>query len=307
MFQRIACFIALILFTFPSASFAFQGYVQPFEDGGSIAWGSGEVAVVRVLTSGDSGKPVRPIAVRKAASQARKQMLDIIMGVRIDAKKTISGYLAGNDAMAARVRGLIQNSPFSRPAMFDEGGEVRASEFLRGKLAELVLPTTIQFQSGIAPRLSTAMEPSGESELEAVGGGAHGYTGVIVDARGMKVTPALAPVVYGQDGQGAYGPFVVGRANAVAYGVVAYATTADPAALRERVGANPLSVKALNAYGSWRTDLIISSPMARLVRAIMRPGNIVDKCRVVIVIDPKVSLEDSGQEVRDEQPTGEEQ
>lgn len=65
-----------------------------------------------------------------------------------------------------------------------------------------------------------------------MGSSALSYTGVIFDARGLKVTPALAPVVYGQDGQGAYGVFLVSRANAVDKGVVGYATTADPAALR---------------------------------------------------------------------------
>lgn len=295
MFQRISCCIALILFTLPVSAYAFQGYVQSFGDGGTIAWGSGEISVVRPLVGNaeESGQRMSQMLVRKATSQARKQMLDMVMGVRIDAKQTISAFLTGDDALAVRVRGMIQNSQFERPALFGEGGEVRVSESFHGKLAELVLPTTIQFQSGIPPKLSTSMEQSfsfDNSEPEAVGVGGILYTGLIVDARGLKVTPALAPVIYGQDGLGAYGPFSVSRTNAIANGVVAYATSASPDALRERVGSKPLTVKALSAYGSWRTDLVISSSMARLVRVIMRPGDIVDTCRVVIVIDPPIRL-----------------
>lgn len=304
MFQRIVFFILLSLLTFPVNSLAFQGYVQSFGEDGTISWGSGDIVVVRDLTSVENGtsENLTPLAVRKATSQARKQMLDMVMGIRIDSKRTISAYLAGDDELAARVRGVVHNSPFQRPAMFDGTGEVRVSESLRGKLSELVFPTTIQFQSGIPPRLSTSMEQSMSfnDKPEQVGGAAGTYTGVIIDARGLKVTPSLAPVVYGQDGLGAYGPFVVSRDNAIAHGVAAYATTSDPGALSSRVGSRPLTVKALNAYGSWRTDLIITTSMSKLIRAVMRPGDIVDRCRVVIVIDapepPAAELQDSVEE-----------
>jgi len=287
------------LLIFPATALSFQGYVQPFGRDAFIAWGNGEISVARMLemAEDDSNEKMTPLAVRKATTQARKQMLDMVMSVRIDSKRTVNAFLSGDDELAARVRGLIQNSPFKRPSMFDEGGEIRVSEALRGKLAELILPTTIQFQSGIPPKLSTSMEQSlsfSDKAPEAAGSGASGYTGLIIDARGLRVTPALAPVVYGQDGLGTYGAFLVSRASAINYGVVAYANTSDPAALRERVGSRPLVVRALNAYGSWRTDLIISSPMSKLVRAVMRPGDAVDKCRVVIVVDapePFVDIE----------------
>ncbi len=267
-----------------------QGYVQSFGEGGAIAWGSGEISVVRSLDGEETAdvSEVDPLAVRRATTQARKQLLDIVLSVRIDAKRTVSAYLSENRELAAHVRGVVQNSPFERPAVFEGVGEVRVSEQFRGKLAELVLPTTIQFQSGIPPKLSTSMEQSlsyNDRLPEEAGVGGSGYTGVVIDARGMKVTPALTPVIYGQDGEGVYGAFLVSRANAVNKGVVAYSTTIDPAALRERVGSRPLSVRALSAYGSWRTDLIISSPMARLVRAVMRSGEAMENCRVVIVVD----------------------
>jgi len=284
-----------LLLAFSGQASAFQGYVQPVGPGGTIAWGDGELSVVRILDASAGGE-TEPgaIAVRKAVSGARKQLLDMILGLRIDARSTVGAFLSEDDEMAVRVRGAVQNSPLKRPALFAEGGEVRVSESLRGKLAELVLPTTIQFQSGIPPKLSTSMEQSlnfEEGEPEHVGGGGGGYTGVVIDARGLKVTPALAPVIYGQDGQGAYGPFLVSRRSAIDKGVAAYAATADPASLRERVGKHPLMIKAVSAYGSWRTDLIVSTPMARLIRAVMRSADAVDNCRLVIVLDPPAQPE----------------
>lgn len=307
---RIFVLAAAILLAFPAFALSFQGYVQSIGEGGTITWGNGEIAVVRPLPApGEEGNSaLTPLSVRKVTTSARKQMLDMIMSVRIDAKRTISAYLSEDAELAARVRGVVQNSPLKRPAMFEDGGEISVSEKLRGKLAELVLPTTIQFQSGIPPRLSTSMEQSltyNEGAPEEVGTGTSGYTGVIIDARGIQVTPALTPVIYGQDGLGAYGAFLVSRANAIDKGVVAYANTADPAALRERVGSRPLVIRALSAFGSWRTDLIISSPMARLVRALMRAGEAVDNCRVVIVLNSPVSPDVVDENTPLEQPVQE--
>ncbi len=298
MFRKIFLLSAVILLAFPAWAFSFQGYVQTVGEGGTIAWGSGEISVVRSLTTEEEGEAVEltPLSVRRAASGARRQMLDIIMSVRIDAKRTVSAYLSDDDELAARVRGVIQNSPMERPAMFEDGGEVRVSEAFRGKLAELVYPTTIQFQSGIPPKLSTFMEQNLAYDTESpefVGAGASGYTGVIIDARGLKITPALAPVIYGQDGIGAYGAFLVNREVAIAKGIVTYAVTSAPAVLKERVGLRPLAVKALNSFGSWRTDVIIPTSMARLVRTIMRSGDAMENSRIVIVIDaPEPLLKD---------------
>ncbi|ADU62797.1 MAG: hypothetical protein KKD85_05855 [Proteobacteria bacterium] len=299
--------VLTMILALPAWAWALQGYVQPVGDGGTIAWGSGEVAVVRPLgghagdgTDGESGIDVggesSSFALRLAATQARKQLIDMILAVRIDARGTVSAYLADEEDATARVRGIVQNSPLERPTAVGEAGDIRVFERLRGKLAEVILPTTIQFQSGIAPRMSTSMEQNMafvDQVPEEAGVGTAGYTGVIVDARGLQVTPALAPVIYGQDGLGAYGPFLVSRANAIDKGVAAYAVTDDPASLRERVGDRPLVVRALSTFGSWRTDLVISSPMARLVRAMMQVGDAVDNCRVVIVLDPPAGSADA--------------
>lgn len=293
MVFRHIFFITLFLLAFSFTSHAFMGRVQQFDPGRTIAWGNGDITVVREIEQNgeNAEEPPSPMAVRKAASQARKLMLDMIMSIRIDARQTVSAYLADNDELAAQLRGLVHNSLFEGPDLFSEVKSIKVSESLRGKLAELILPTTVQFQSGIPPRLSTATGPAFvvDDNLETVGG-TGGYTGVIVDARGLDITPCLLPVIYGQDGLGAYGTFLVSRKDAIEKGVVAYTTTADPAALVSRVGTRPLSVKAARAYGSWKTDLIVSTEEAKLIRAIMQSDSAL-KNGVVIAIDSLGSSE----------------
>ena len=279
--------IIFALLIFSSSASAFTGYVQGFGEGRAISWGDGGITVVEAVEAGaeNEAEPPSPLAVRKAASKARKQLLDMIMSIRIDAKQTVSAYLSDNDDLAARLRGQVHNSLFEGPDMLRDVRSVTVSESLRGDLAELILPKTVQFQSGIPPRLSTAVGPAFVPEPV---GRAGGYTGVIVDARGLGVTPCLLPVIYGQDGLGAYGTFLVSRQVAVEQGVVAYASTASPAALAGRVGKHPLVVKAARSYGSWQTDVVISTQEAALVRAIMQSGD-ARKGGVVIVIDPPSS------------------
>lgn len=291
MFLRITLLSLCLFLAFSGPAAAFRGHVQNFSDNATLFWGDGEINVFRPLEPAANGGTLSPLAVRKAVISARKQLLDIILSTRINSKATVSAYLSEDADLAARVRGMVQNSPLERPAMFDETGEVRVYETFRGKLAELVLPTTIQFQSGIPPKLSTSLEQQFEYQQappEVAGNGSISYTGVIIDARGLQVTPCLSPVVYGQDGVGAYGAFLVSRENAIRNGVVAYSTTPDPAQLRSRGGSNPLIIRALNAYGSWRTDLIISTPMANLVRATMSSPSLAGSSRVVIVLSDEL-------------------
>lgn len=290
MFRKIFCFILVAALSFPTGAHALQGYVQAFGETGSIAWGNGELSVAipfgEPTSEGTLAKD--PLAIRRAASQARRQLLDIIMATRIDSKRTVSAFLSDSKSLANRVRGVVHNSPIKRPALFDGVGEVRVSEVFRGKLAELLLPTTIPFQSGIPPKLSTSMEQAldyDEQVPEPVGHMRVGYTGVIIDARGYKVTPCLAPVIYGQDGKGAYGAFLVSRSDAIANGIAAYATIISPATLKRRVGKRPLTVRAVSTYGSWRTDIIVTTSMGNIIRSIMAEGEAMKKCRIVIVID----------------------
>jgi hypothetical protein len=298
MLFRLIVPIIVSFMLFSPYALAFEGLVQSFGSTGVITWGNGEIAVVQEVAgnAGGTDQALSPLVVRKVVSQARRQMLDMVLSVRIDGKQTVSAYLSGDSDLSAQVRGLIQNSLFQGPTLFNEGGTVRVSERFRGPLAELVLPTTLQFQSGIPPRLSTSMAqglPMADNAPEEVGSGTRGYTGVVVDARGLKITPALAPVIFGQDGFGAYGPFLVSRTNAVDKGMVAYSTTDDPKVLTERAGVRPLLVKALSAYGSWRTDMIISASDARLMRAVAKSDSIANGCKVVIIVDAPEMLPDT--------------
>lgn len=294
--SRSAILVSLVLAVLASAApaMAFRGYVQSGESG-SIAWGNGMIdtnATVEVPASAPDHDRAQAIAVRGAVAHARKTMLDFILGVNIDSSMTVGKFLAGDPAAAEIVRGLVHNSRLERPGAFDEKGRVAVYASLRGELAQAVLPATIPFQSGIAPRLPGADVAAERSPAFAVGRGYEtARTGIVIDARGQNVRPALVPVIYGADGIAVYGAYLVSRSSAVEKGVAAYATTDDPTVLAERVGIRPMVVKAVSAAGRNRSDVVISDSDASIVAGVLaQPGNL-SRCAVVIILDAPVSPE----------------
>jgi hypothetical protein len=87
----------------------------------------------------------------------------------------------------------------------------------------------------------------------------------VVDARGRKLTPALAPRVKDEVGHEIYGPGTLGDAGRRAGGA-AYAPDLESArrSLADRLGDRPLVLRAVRAEGS---DVVISAADAALLRA----------------------------------------
>lgn len=289
-YARLIILVLTVVLLYAVPAVAFKGYVQQAGDV-SIDWGSGNISVSKELTvDPERFDATHQIALelRRAAVNARKQMLEVVYDLRIDGATTVAAYLAENDAADAQVRRLIQNSKLERPEFLDGQGTLVVSESLRGQLAELILPTTIQFQSGIPPKLSLGLDSLAAMntvEPTSMMAGSGTYTGLVVDASSLAgIQPALAPVVYGRDGEAVYGPFRISRSSAAERGVVAYSMSADPVLVRERAGDRPLVVQALAAAGSGKTDLIISGTDAALVRILLKDPAVLEQCKVVIAL-----------------------
>lgn len=108
-------------------------------------------------------------------------------------------------------------------------------------------------------------------------------TGLVIDARGLGLRPALLPKVVDQQGQEVYVGQVVTRTNAVEQGVAGYAKDVNAAANNFRVTDNPAVIKALGASGAARTDIIIGQADAQALRRLSSNGEFLQYCRVVIV------------------------
>jgi hypothetical protein len=86
------------------------------------------------------------------------------------------------------------------------------------------------------------------------------YTGLIIDARGLKVQPAMAPRILKADGTPIYGVGNFDLDKVVEQGLASYYRDMDAARADKRAGNNPLIVRPIGVYrrAVATTDVVLS-------------------------------------------------
>jgi hypothetical protein len=191
------------------------------------------------------GNPaVARIGAEKAAKlDALRNCMEALKGVQLQSGQTVGGALQSDAALSGRVEGLVRGfKVVGSPRYFSDGGvEMDVEVPLEGALSDTLLPR---------PEAKPQSKPA--STVPAPG------TSLVVDARGQKLVPALAPRILDEEGKEIYGPAALGKAGRKAGGAAAYAKDLEAARanLKDRIGDRPYVVKAVRAQGA---DLVISS------------------------------------------------
>jgi hypothetical protein len=220
-------------------------------------------------------------ATRAARLDAARNLLELVKGVNLTTSTSIQGAMVANDTVQSGIQGRLYGiRPVEAPRYFSDGSvQVK----LEARLREII-PESLYLDSPAgAPRM-----------LEPPGGGVSGgaslstgqvYSGLIIDARGTKVTPAMSPKIYDPQGREVYGSAYVDRQWAVSQGVVGYVKSVEAARDNDRVKGTPAVVKAQEAKGANNADLVISQADADALRAIAQKQTFLRESRVMIVLD----------------------
>jgi len=203
-------------------------------------------------------------AERAAKLDAIRNCMEAVKGVRIQGSETVGGAISGDAALRARVEGVVKGfKVVDKPRYFSDGGVEMDVEVPLDGVAEAVLPPA---REGAARAAAT---PGGE-------------TGLLVDAGGTGVVPALAPRLLDEQLGEVYGAGSLGAEARHKVGPAAYARDAASARkqLQARLGDRPRVVKALRAVGA---DLVISEADAVELRK--GPPGYLAEGRVVIVTE----------------------
>lgn len=244
-------------------------------DQGHINWTHGIVQAKGIGRPQDNSKAARPMAIQAAKRVALKNLLKVIKAVRIDSTTTVENFIIKSDLITSRVEGIIQNAQIIKTdSMLDGAVEVIVQMDMRGGFSQLVLPQEIQQVESITPIPEEQMAPK-----------PGGYTGLIVDGRGLKVIPAMSPRILDENGQEVYGPAFVSREFAVQQGMSGYAKDMDAASKNEQVTNRPLLVKGLKTTGTGNSDIVISNSDAGAIRNASENLSFLKQCRVMIVVD----------------------
>jgi hypothetical protein len=174
-------------------------------------------------------------AERAAQLDAFRNLLAQVKGIQISAGKTVNDALT-KDEIKAKVEGVVKGFKVVGKRYYSDNGVEIDVEVPLAMLTEVVDPD---------PQQVVATKVDGEKA----------NTGLVIDARGLKVTPALAPRVLGGDGKPIYSIDSLSADARKSSGVAAYVQSLDDAKKSMKAGDKPLVIKATDVKG---TDLVLA-------------------------------------------------
>lgn len=315
-------FVFLWLLLGVGGSWAIPAEVIEAVGSGEINWSQG---IVTAKGSGAPPKESKNIAQarlmteRAAVADARRNLLETLKGVRVDSITHVEDYMVQNDEIRLRTEGLIQASTEIRKLrkyLSDGAIEVTVAMSLGGDFLSLLMslpksapalqpgaPPTLppekprSLLSGIPPdekkEAPPAVPPISKGEEKPVSkpepkpslADLPPYTGLVVDARGLQVQPALVPKVLDEQGVELYQGGYVSHEKVAQSGVALYARDLTSAQTHSRVGKNPMTVKGFKINPGNPSDIILSPDGTKRVAPFTRKGTFLEECKVMIVID----------------------
>ena len=250
---------------------------QPVGSTGKVDWTTGVITAVGIgapPAQPANAAQARAMAERAAQVVAYRNLLEAVKGVRVDSTTLVENFMVTSDVIRTEVSGIIQGAMImDKKYMSDGSVEVTVGMKLTGALADALLPKGPQTPP---TGLTGTLAPATPGQL---------YTGLIVDARGLGVRPAMAPKVLNEDGKEVYGSAWISRDYAVREGMVGYLKDPVAAQTNPRVTDKPLMVKAIKASGDARVDTVITNADAAMLHNAAQNLSMLEKCRVIILVD----------------------
>lgn len=297
------CFVfTLILFGMLGAPLAGTGFeshdVIEQKPNGKINWTRGTISAKgKALpdeNESDKSKALQD-AVMAAAEDARKNLIQLIKGIRVDSRIKAGDILVASETIRGKLNEILAALKPIEPInhFSDEGVAVELKMPLKGAFTQLLLPADIkriepikQVDSNNSGSNSKNSDKSKATPPPPVRPKTVLYTGMIVDAKGLsEVQPAIVPKIVDESGQEIYGPAFASREYALQVGLSGYTRTLPSAENDDRIKDNPLIVKGLKTKDFGGSVIVVSNSDAAKLRQASEHLSFLRKCRVIIVLD----------------------
>lgn len=228
----------------------------------------------------------RALAITAATVLARAALLENMKGVVIEGQTTVQNAMVSSSVVQQRVSGMIRGAQVVNTRELPDGSvEVTVGMPATGEFADLLIPRVprpITPMPAPAPLGRPAPAPPGVGPRPSP---AVVYTGLVIDARGLGVKPAMAPKIVSEGGQEVYGFSVVDRNWVIQQGMAGYSKDLVSAQAHDRVTDRPITLKALAVAGANKTDVVIANSDAELLLASGQHLAFLEKARVMLVVD----------------------
>lgn len=252
-------------------------------------------------TNAVSPAQARARAKRAAIDEAMASLLEAVEAVRVDAESTTRDMINESRVVNTAVSGLIKNAEVVEMRQAEDGSyqlKMRMPIHDQKGLSASLLPMALSQVQKVrintrvvrsdvnAPTQSAgpAATPTPTTDPAQSTAAPSAYSGLIVDASGIGAQAAMFPRILDPAGQVLYDLSTVDPNTAVTAGICAYRKTLDKAKQDPRAGGNPLVVKATEAAGSGRADLVVDDVGAAQIAA-LSGGGLLRDAKVVVVTE----------------------
>ncbi len=256
---------------------------------GFVNWSEG------VLTATGKGMPPeqtrgsaqeREQALARAVDNARAALFAAAGQIRIEAHSRVRDLLEENAPVRQELQDMVQKAQVVHQEYSTDGTvTVRVHMRLAGAFLQLVLPPRVQQIESVRSVGAPVDASGGQDDQQVMDSSAAAYTGLVVDARGIYVSPRLVPRICDEKGQEVFGAAFASREFAVQNGMSGYLADLEGAARHSRVADHPLVVKGLRTGGEKGTAIVISNTDAARLRGGVENLSFLRRCRVLIVMD----------------------
>lgn len=222
----------------------------------------------------------------RAIENSIRSLIDAAKGLRLDSESKVSDIVKSNTALGKEIEKYVRsNYKTMHFRIFTMRGTLRVTSSVKydgqNGLLSIVYP---YLPTGEATNVEEIVEGSSESAslsagLPAVGGqagptpesGVKGdYTGLIIDARKLKLVPAVYPRIVDDTGR------------VVCHGAVQYESSLDEANKQPEAGKNPMVIKAIGTRKN--CDPVISRMDAIKILAENKTSSFLDGLGIIVLI-----------------------
>jgi len=224
---------------------------------------------------------------------AMRNLLQMVEGINISSSRTVKAGMLESDTINTQISGKIRHvEEVGRPKTMNDGSVwVTMRMYLRDIVSILMNNQQFAIQANEqmiqqTPQKQTApAEPEENEEGIQYGGEADTvYGGLIIDARGTGLVPAMSPKIYNTEGKEIYGSAAIERDFVLRYGIAGYVKDIEKSATNKRIKGKPLYVKGGLSEGK-SSDLILSDKDSELIQQLDASQSFLREARVLIVID----------------------
>jgi hypothetical protein len=267
---------------------------------GQIDWEQGEITALGMgvpPANVESPRAAQLMARRMALVDAQVHLAEMVYGVQVSSETCVRDYTEMNYEFGNALDTKLEHYHIVRQEEQPDGswiaeigfglfGEPGLEPVLRQHFPDLSCRKPRRFGEPERPALKPEIPEEPAPPPEVLPRPRQGlFTGLIIDARGLRVKGALSPKILRPDGRAVWDPLQMNRFLPREQGFVLYRSSLKEAMRREiRAGENPLVLRAIGCQGWLRANVVVSDEDADLILRENAKARFLERSAVIFVI-----------------------